>query len=287
MRSTMRYVLGLSAHYHDAAAALIADGVVVAAASEERFSRVKHDASLPLRATAFCLAHAGIRMEDVEHVVYYEKPLRKFERILLSQLTTFPKSRAAFSRAMRSWLTDRLWLAATLPSALGCPPERLLWSDHHLSHAASAFYTSPYEEAAVLVADGVGEWATTTLWRGGPDGLKRLSEVRFPHSLGLLYSAFTAWLGFAVNDGEYKVMGMAAFGSPRFEDKVRKILRSSPDGGFEIDLSYVAWHYSATDSFTPRFEELFGPARANGATAWACSTTLFFLAIFINSRCCQ
>lgn len=259
-----RYVLGISAHYHDAAAALLADGMVVAAASEERFSRIKHDASLPLRATRFCLDHAGIGMEDVEHVVYYEKPLRKFERILLSQLTTFPKSRQAFARAMRTWLTDRLWLPATLPSALGCAPNRLLWSDHHLSHAASAFYTSPYAEAAVLVADGVGEWATTTLWRGGPDGLKRLAEVRFPHSLGLLYSAFTAWLGFAVNDGEYKVMGMAAFGTPRFEEKVRKILRSSPDGGFEVDLSYVAWHYSATDSITPRFEELFGPARAPG-----------------------
>jgi len=260
-----RYVLGISAHYHDAAAALLRDGEVVAAASEERFSRIKHDAAVPIQATRFCLTHAGIRMEDVEQVVYYEKPLKKFERILLSQLSTFPRSREAFGRAMRTWLVDRLWLPATLPSALGCTSKQLLWSDHHLSHAASAFYTSPYPEAAILVADGVGEWATTSLWRGGPAGLERLAEIRFPHSIGLLYSAFTAWLGFAVNDGEYKVMGMAAFGQPRYEDKVRKILRSLPGGGFEIDLEYVAWHHSAHSSISPAFEELFGPMRAPGA----------------------
>ena len=203
-------------------------------------------------------------MEDVERVVYYEKPVRKFERILLTQLATFPRSRRAFGRAMRTWLADRLWLPATLPKALGCAANQLLWSDHHLSHAASAFYTSPFPEAAVLVADGVGEWATTSLWRGGPTGLERLGEVRFPHSIGLLYSAFTAWLGFAVNDGEYKVMGMAAFGTPRHEEKVRKILRSLPDGGFEIDLDFVSWHYSAESSISPAFEALFGPAQMPG-----------------------
>ncbi|MDP2310695.1 MAG: carbamoyltransferase N-terminal domain-containing protein [Pseudomonadota bacterium] len=260
-----RYVLGVSAHYHDAAAALLADGQVVAASSEERFSRVKHDASLPLRSVRFCLAQAGVRIEDVEAVVYYEKPIRKFERIVVTQMASFPRSRRSFTRAMRVWLADRLWLPATLPAALGCHPSRLYWSDHLLSHAASAFYTSPYAEAAVLVADGVGEWATTSLWRGGPGGLERIAEIRFPHSIGLLYSAFTAWLGFAVNDGEYKVMGMAAFGEPTHEDKVRRVLRSLPGGGFEIDLAYVAWHHSATDSISALFEGLFGPSRAPGA----------------------
>ena len=196
-------ILGISAHYHDAAAALVIDGRVVAAASEERFSRLKHDAALPIRAVQFCLRRAGLSMGDVERVVYYEKPLRKFERILVTQLATFPKSRAAFVRGMRNWLTERLWLSSSIPKALGCAPERLIWSDHHLSHAASAFYGSPYAEAAILVVDGVGEWASTTLYRGDGGGIRKLGEIRFPHSLGLLYSAFTAWLGFSVNDGEY------------------------------------------------------------------------------------
>ncbi len=258
-------ILGISAHYHDAAAALVIDGRVVAASSEERFSRIKHDAALPVRAVQFCLRRAGLSMGDVERVVYYEKPLRKFERILVTQLATFPKSRASFVRGMRNWLTERLWLSSSIPKALGCAPERLIWSDHHLSHAASAFYGSPHSEAAILVVDGVGEWASTTLYRGDSAGIRKLAEIRFPHSLGLLYSAFTAWLGFSVNDGEYKVMGMAAFGQPRYEEEVRKILKKTPDGGFEVDLDYVSWHWSATDSTTERFHALFGPPCAPGA----------------------
>jgi carbamoyltransferase len=260
-----RYVLGISAHYHDAAAALLQDGELVAAASEERFSRIKHDPSLPLRAVQFCLKQAGISSDALENVVYYEKPLRKFERILVSQLQAFPKSLGAFQRGMRSWLADRIWLGATLPTALQIAPEKLLWSDHHLSHAASVFYGSKLPEAAILVVDGVGEWATTTLFDADEKGIRKLSEIRFPHSIGLVYSAFTAWLGFTVNDGEYKVMGMAAFGEPRFEEEVRKVIFSTSDGAFATNLDYVSYHYSAEDSFTKAFEKLLGPPRFPGS----------------------
>ncbi len=260
-----RYVLGISALYHDAAAALLRDGEVVAAASEERFSRLKHDPAIPVRAARFCLRQAGLSISDVEHVVYYEKPLRKFERLVVSQLLEFPRSWNAFRQTMLGWLTDKLWVRNALVQKLGVDPGKLLFCDHHLSHAASAFYCSPFEEAAVLTVDGVGEWSTTTLFRGSRDGLRRLSEVRFPHSIGLVYSAFTAYLGFQVNEGEYKVMGMAAYGQPRFEEEVRRILRPSPDGSFEVDTSYLSYHYSAEESYTKRFEERFGPARFPGA----------------------
>jgi carbamoyltransferase len=260
-----RYVLGISALYHDSAAALLRDGEPVACASEERFSRVRHDAALPTRAARWCLAEAGITTRDLECVVYYEKPLRKFERLLVSQVLSFPRSLRAFRRSTQAWLTDKLWVKTAIVQALGVRPDRVLFSEHHLSHAASAFYASACTEAAVLTADGVGEWATTALYRGGPSGLVSLGEVRFPHSLGLLYSAFTAWLGFHVNDGEYKVMGMAAYGEPRFEAEVREVITLLPDGGFAIDPRYVAWQHSATDSYSPAFEALFGPARFPGS----------------------
>lgn len=256
------WVLGISALYHDAAAALLRDGEVVGAASEERFSRVKHDASLPVQAVRSLLDEAGIGPGDLERVVFYEKPLRKYERLLVTHALTFPRSLPAFVRAQLGWLTDKLWLKNRLCAELGVHPDRLLFCEHHLAHAASAFYGSDAAEAAVLVADGVGEWATTSLWRGGAGGLEPLAEVRYPHSLGLLYSAFTAWAGFEVNEGEYKLMGLASYGEPRFVDEVRRVLRVDPDGAFEIDLDFVRWHTSATRSFGPRFEQLFGPARA-------------------------
>ncbi len=260
-----KVVLGISAQYHDAAAALVVDGKLVAAASEERFSRLKHDASIPVRATRWCLAHAGMTMSDVDHVVFYEKPLRKFERLMVNQLLHFPKSFKAFQRSAMVWLTDKLWVRNTLCKQLGVHPAKLLWSEHHLSHAASVFYGSSHADAAILTVDGVGEWASTGLWHGGPEGIKPLLEVSFPHSIGLVYSAFTAFLGFRVNNGEYKVMGMAAYGDPIFEQEVRKVLWPEEDGSFAVDTQYLSYHYSATDSYTPAFEALFGAPRFPGS----------------------
>jgi carbamoyltransferase len=257
-------VLGISAQYHDAAAALVRDGVVIAAASEERFSRLKHDASIPVRATRWCLEHAGITMDEVDHVVFYEKPLKKFERLIVSQILHFPKSFKAFQRSSMLWLTDKLWVRNTLVKKLGVHPDKLLWSEHHLSHAASVFYGSAHKEAAILTVDGVGEWASTMLWKGGPDGIKPLFQIDFPHSIGLVYSAFTAFLGFRVNNGEYKVMGMAAYGDPIFEEQVRKVIWPEEDGSFSVDTKYLSYHYSATDSTTEAFEELFGEPRYPG-----------------------
>ena len=259
------YILGISALYHDAAAVLLRDGVIVGAAQEERFSRVKHDPSLPRRAAAWCLAEAGIRAEDLDYLVFYEKPLRKFERILATSVATFPRSWGAFPRQMRSWLGDKLWLRTNLCEAFGVRPDRVLFCEHHLSHAASAFYASPHENAAVLAVDGVGEWATTSLWRGSGTTLEPVGEVRFPHSLGLLYSTLTAHLGFTVNEGEYKVMGMAAYGEPRFRAEVDKLLTLDPAGGYALDLAYFSFHYHPTRSGSPALERLLGPPRFPGS----------------------
>ena len=258
-------ILGSSAQYHDSAAALVVDGEVVAAASEERFSRLKHDSSIPVRAARWCLDHAGVTIDDVDHVVFYEKPLKKFERLMINQLLHFPKSFKAFQRSCMVWLTDKLWVRNTLCKDLGVHPDKLLWCEHHLSHAASVFYGSALEEAAILTADGVGEWATTGLWHGSSEGIKPIFEISFPHSIGLVYSAFTAFLGFRVNNGEYKVMGMAAYGDPIYEEQVRKVLWPEEDGSFAVDTTYLSYHYSATDSYTPAFEALFGEPRFPGS----------------------
>ena len=261
----MRYVLGLSGLYHDSAACLLRDGEVVASAQEERFTRLKHDAGLPVRAARWCLEHEGISAEDLEAVVWYEKPLRKLERMLVTQVRGFPRSWKAFTTGSLNFLTNKLWVGSAICEELGVDEEKVLFSDHHGSHAASAFYASGWDEAAVLTVDGVGEWASTSLYRGDGEGLTLLDEVVFPHSLGMIYSAFTAFLGFRVNNGEYKVMGMAPFGTPRFADKVRKVLQLRPDGSFSVDTSLISYHYSATDSYTRAFEELFGKPRFPGS----------------------
>lgn len=263
-------ILGISAYYHDAAAALLKDGVLVACAQEERFSRRKHDPSLPERAIQYCLTTGNIHPEDLDYVVFYEKPLRKFERLLSTQIATFPKSIQVFPRAMFSWLSNKLWMRTAICKAVRVPPERVLFTEHHQSHAASAFFCSPFSEAAVLVMDGVGEWATTTLYHGNTDPktgtshLQPLAEIRYPHSLGLLYSAFTAYLGFEVNDGEYKVMGMAPYGQPRYLDTLRTLLKPEPGGGYSLDLDYFCYHYHPDKSFTDKLEQLLGPARKPG-----------------------
>jgi len=261
-------ILGLSFFYHDAAAALLVDGRLVAASEEERFSRVKHDSAYPERAIAFCLAKAGLTAADLDCVVFYEKPFLKFHRLIQTLADYAPRTGLVFRDAMVSWLGEKLWIKPLVREKLGVPEDRILFSEHHLSHAASAFFCSPFAEAAILTVDGVGEWSTATLGRGtarwgdaGENKIDLFSEIRFPHSLGLLYSAFTAFLGFEVNEGEYKVMGMAPYGEPRYVDRVEKLMRLHADGSFEMDLSYFRFPYHRRDTFSPKFTALFGPPR--------------------------
>jgi carbamoyltransferase len=265
------YILGIACYYHDSAVALIQDGQLVAAAMEERFSRKKHDNSFPKKAIEFCLKQAGIKGQDLDYAVFYEKPLVKFERILLTTLETFPKSASVWRDAMVNWLKEKLWIKTEIQSQVGVKYDRILFCDHHMSHAASAFFASPFREAAVLTVDGVGEWTTTTLgiatskWANdasGKNDIELFQEEKFPHSIGLLYSAFTAYLGFRVNNGEYKVMGMAPYGQPRYVDKVHRLIKlNQADGSFQLDMDYFSYHYSASESYNQRFIDLFGDAR--------------------------
>jgi carbamoyltransferase len=261
-------ILGVSCYFHDAAAALLVDGQLVAAAEEERFTRKKHDSGFPERAIDFCLKFAHLRGEDLDYVVFYEKPLLKFERILQSTLSTFPRSWGVFRESMVAWFDEKLWIKSKLQTELGVPVNRILFVEHHLTHAASAMYCSPYEEAAVLTIDGVGEWTTaamgkaTAKWDGrGENRIDLTSELRFPHSLGLLYSAFTAYLGFRVNNGEYKVMGMAPYGQPKYLDEVYRLVTVDDDGGLHLDMDYFSFHQSTRRTFSRKFVELFGPQR--------------------------
>jgi carbamoyltransferase len=254
-------VLGISCYFHDAAAALLSNGALVAAAEEERFTRKKHDFDFPERAIDFCLKTAGLSGPDLDAVVFFEKPLLKFERLLMSSMQAFPRSHKVFREAMITWMGDKLWIKNLIQKRLKVPPTRILFSEHHLSHAASAFFCSPFDEAAILTIDGVGEWTTASIGVGRGTEIKLLREIRFPHSLGLLYSAFTAFLGFEVNEGEYKVMGMAPFGTPRYVDKVMKLIRLDDDGGFELNMDYFSFHYSTNKTFNGKFVELFGAPR--------------------------
>jgi carbamoyltransferase len=273
------YILGISCFYHDSAATLLHDGDLVAAAQEERFTRKKNDYGFPQLAVDFCMRQAGIVLEDLDYVVFYEKPLPKFERILMSILSTYPRSWKVFREAMVAWLNEKLWVKSIMMDKLGMPAEKVLFVEHHLSHAASAFFASPFAEAAVLTIDGVGEWTTTALGRATAsweDGtLNRIdltSELRFPHSLGLLYSAFTAWLGFEVNEGEYKVMGMAPYGHPLYMDRLKKMLTVHDDGSFHLNMDYFSYHYSPERTFNDRFVDLWGSPRIHDAEFF-CETT--------------
>ncbi len=265
-------ILGISCYFHDAAAALIKDGVLVAAAEEERFSRIKHDYEFPENAIEFCLRTGGIEKADIDYVMFFEKPFVKFERLLLCSMQTFPRSMKLFREAMVTWLGDKLWVKHLLLKKLGVPPSKVLFSEHHLSHAASSFYCSPFEEAAILTVDGVGEWTTAAVGVGKGTDIKLIKEIRFPHSLGLLYSAFTAFLGFEVNEGEYKVMGMAPFGRPVHVDKVYELVHVDGDGGFELDMDYFSFHYSTEKTFSKKFETLFGTPRDQKAHFFTPST---------------
>ena len=262
------HILGISAFYHDSAAALLRDGDLVAAAQEERFTRVKFDHRFPERAIEYCLREGGIQPGDLDYVVFYEKPLPKFERILMSHLGTFPRALHVFREAMITWFGEKLWLKTVIQSKLSVPADRILFVEHHLSHAASAMFCAPFADAAVLTIDGVGEWTTTALgvasadWgTGRPNRIALTEEIRFPHSLGLLYSAFTAWLGFKVNSGEYKVMGMAPYGTPRYMEKLDRLVQVWEDGSFHLNMEYFTFHHSASQTYGQRFVDLFGPQR--------------------------
>jgi carbamoyltransferase len=254
-------ILGISAFFHDSAAALLRDGALVAAVEEERFTRRKHDPRFPFRAIEHCLAAAGVRGSDLDMVAFFEKPFLKLDRILATALATFPASWPLFHRSMMTWLADKVWVKKTIKETLGVPDERVVFVGHHLSHAASAFLCSPFEEAAILTIDGVGEWSTATLGVGRGTEVRLLRELRFPHSLGLLYSAFTAYLGFQVNEGEYKVMGLAPYGTPRYVDRIGRLVHVHEDGSFWLDMRYFTFHRSAERSFSRAFVDLFGPPR--------------------------
>ena len=247
------YILGLSCYFHDSAAALIKNGEIISAAQEERFSRKKHDSRFPENAILFCLKSQGITLSDVTEVIYYEKPLLTFERLLETYLGTAPRGGRSFVAAMHVWLKEKLFLKTELKKnlkkiqtlygydSLDIPD--LLFSEHHLSHAAAAFYPSPFEESVILCMDGVGEWATTSAWIGKGKNINSFWEISFPHSLGLLYSAFTYYCGFKVNSGEYKLMGLAPYGEPRYVDKIKDYLIDiKDDGTFRLDISYFKYH---------------------------------------------
>ncbi len=257
-------ILGISAYYHDSAAALVEDGVIVAAAQEERFSRKKHDARFPVNALAYCLGEAGVTLADIDRVVFYDKPFLKFERLLETYLAFVPRGFKSFRMSIPLWLREKLFLKDLLSTALkkadtsGRWNGELLFSEHHLSHAASAYFPSPYDEAVVLTMDGVGEWATTSAAIGRGNKLEVFKEIHFPHSLGLLYSAFTYYTGFKVNSGEYKVMGLAPYGEPKYVDKIFKhLIDVKDDGSFRLDLSYFDYCTGLTMT-NAKFDALFG-----------------------------
>ena len=255
----MTAILGISAFYHDSAAALIIDGDIVAAAQEERFSRKKHDDAFPQKAIEFCLSQASISPEQLDYVGFYEKPIRKFERLLETYLAFAPLGYRSFRKAMPIWLQQKLHLPRELTRGLGnryAGP--YVFTDHHQSHAASAFYPSPYDEAAILTIDGVGEWSTACIGAGRGNQVDLISEIRFPHSLGLLYSAFTYFTGFRVNSGEYKVMGLAPYGRPIYCDSIlSNLIDLKEDGSFRLDMSYFDYCQGLTMT-SKKFDRLFG-----------------------------
>jgi carbamoyltransferase len=260
-------ILGISAFYHDSAAALISDGEIVAAAQEERFTRKKHDSGFPRHAVDFCLRQAGVRLNDLDRVVFYDKPFLKFERLLETYLAFAPRGVRSFRMAMPLWVREKLFQRDLLGKELRrfderFSPQRLLFAEHHLSHAASAFYPSPFDEAVILTMDGVGEWATTSVGIGRGAGIRIVKEIHFPHSLGLLYSAITYYTGFKVNSAEYKVMGLAPYGTPRYVKEIYdNLVDVKPDGSFRLNLDFFDYCTGLTMT-NEKFDRLFGgPAR--------------------------
>ena len=252
-------VLGISCFYHDSAAAILKDGVLIAAAEEERFTRKKHDQGFPLQAILFCLNEANVKISEVDYIAFYEKPLVKFERLLSQHLEKFPYSFPSFIKAMPQWMNEKLRIRSIIKKKLKYKG-KIVFLDHHLSHAASTFLVSPFEEAAILTVDGVGEWSTTTYGYGKGNKITLEKEIQFPHSLGLLYSTVTAFLGFSVNNSEYKVMGLAPYGKPVHYDKLKKVIDVKEDGSYALDMTYFVYHYKLIMP-SEKFIQEFGPIR--------------------------
>ena len=259
----MTSILGISAFYHDSAACIIKNGEIIAAAQEERFTRIKHDSQYPYNAIQFVLNFSNLKLSEVDHIVFFEKPFLKFERLLETYVAFAPKGFRSFSKAMPLWIKEKLFQKKYLFDKLKCHDENyksdknIYFSDHHLSHASSAFFPSPFEEAIILTADGVGEWATTTVAIGKKNKLEIKKEIHFPHSLGLLYSAFTYFTGFKVNSGEYKLMGLAPYGNPLYANKVKELIDIKEDGSFRLDQSYFNYATGLTMT-NEKFNKLFG-----------------------------
>src|SRR6186713_1153227 len=264
----MAAILGVSAFYHDSAAALVVDGDIVAAAQEERFTRKKHDPGFPSRAIEDCLRQAGLKPSDLDYVVFYEKPLRKFERLLETYLAFAPQGFKSFAMAIPVWLKEKTHLPKVIRQSLGESVKApIIFTDHHESHAASAFFPSPFEEAAILTLDGVGEWSTTTYGVGRGNKIELTHQIQFPHSLGLLYSAITYHCGFKVNSGEYKLMGLAPYGRPVYKDLItRHLIDLKPDGSFWLDMKYFNYCQGLTMT-NRKFDELFGAPPRNPESA--------------------
>ena len=259
----MKYILGISSFYHDSAVALINNGEIISAVQEERFTRIKHDASFPINSIKFVLNYSNITLDDIDYVVFYDKPFLKFERLTETYLANVPKGFLSFQKAMPIWLKEKLFLKTIIFRLLkkiskNFDKNKLLFSEHHFSHAASAFYPSPFEKAVVLTLDGVGEWATSTISIGNKNDLEIKKEIHFPHSLGLLYSSFTLYLGFKVNSGEYKLMGLAPYGKPKFYEKIRdNLVDIKNDGSFRLNQKYFNY-MTGLSMINSNFEKLFG-----------------------------
>jgi carbamoyltransferase len=264
----VKYILGISAFYHDSAACILKDGEIIAAVQEERFTRIKHDASYPYNAIKFVLDYTNLKLSEIDQIVFFEKPFLKFERLLETYVAFAPKGFSSFSRSMPLWIKEKLFQKNLLFNNLKkhdknfTSDKNIFFSDHHLSHAASAFFPSPFKEAVVLTADGVGEWATTTIALGKENHLEIKKEIHFPHSLGLLYSAFTYYTGFKVNSGEYKLMGLAPYGKPIYKNKIKNLIDIKDDGSFRLNQKY--FNYSTGLTMTNHnFDKLFGQKPRN------------------------
>ncbi|NLY44124.1 MAG: carbamoyltransferase [Clostridiaceae bacterium] len=252
-----RFILGISAYYHDSAAAILRNGEIIACAEEERFTRKKGDYSFPINAVNYCLDEAGIDADDLDHVVFYDKPVLKFDRIIASYIHSAPRGLASFLKAIPLWLKSKLWVEDIIRKELKYN-KHILFTEHHQSHAASAFFPSPFEEAAIITVDGAGEWATTTIGLGSGNSIKLIKKIDFPHSLGLLYSAFTYYCGFKVNSGEYKLMGLAPYGTPRYLDLIKKeIISVEKDGSYILNEKYFNY-ISGLKMISRKFQKLFG-----------------------------
>jgi len=260
--SKQTIILGLSCFYHDSAAAILVDGKVIAAAQEERFTRIKHDENFPRNAVEYCLSFSGFTIKDVDYVVFYDKPITKFERLLQTYIKVWPRGLRSFIMAMETWLKKKLWIEGTIAKELKFDG-KILFTEHHYSHAANAYYCSDFDEATIITVDGVGEWDTTTIGHGKGGELKLEKSISFPHSLGLLYSALTYYLGFKVNSAEYKVMGLAPYGNPNeYYDKFKELIEIKEDGGYHLNMKYFSYEYGQTMT-NKNFDKLFGAPPRN------------------------